>query len=185
LRRLRTLLDAIRADSKEVDAAAEEAIVPWPQQVVVDGADGVIVIVSVMKPVVSESIHVYAANVDGFAKLSELANSSNTDPNAWKRPLAQFAKDLGLAAYTAGTELNVDDSKVRELFRELLPDQVIDRSLLLADQLAPAVGERPAAAQKVAKDIDGTTSAPKLQVYQGKWFADTPSILLLQCHKPG
>jgi hypothetical protein len=182
LKRLQTFLGAITDASSEVEDATEDAIIPWPQEVTPEGADGVILIVSVMKLADREAIQVYGADSTMFHRLVDAAKNDQLQPGAWQSMLAK-ATNLGTASFTPGGPLDVDSAAVQSNFHAMLPNQVIEESLLLVDK-NEATGnvDRVASVQKVVSNLGSNAPAPTIQVdYGGTWFANTPSVLILRC----
>ena len=183
LGRLRTFLDAIVDISKEAEGAGEDAILPWPDKVVLDDADGVIVVITVEPPKVTEAIHVYGGNHDAFGSLHSALQNPALTSETWRNRVAQVgARDLGLAPFTVGAPDAIKDDDVRQRFAIELPGQTVTASLLMAGDPAGHAADRLAAARKLVKDLDGAGTVPaNVEVYAGTWFADAESILLLEC----
>jgi hypothetical protein len=161
----------------------EVAIVPYPQDAVPPGADGVMLFITVSPvEVVVEHQHVFAANVDIF-KLILDAVGQNSLPQLKER-LAR-ATDLRLADYSvndAGAVL-VTDASVLSAFTAAFPGRRVGQSLVLAAKGTSAadVGHQVEAAKKIVTDLSGDTNR-LIQKVLGTALpvADGDSVLVLE-----
>jgi hypothetical protein len=192
LSRLRAFLGAIAVDSKEDQAVArEDTIIPYPQEVVPDDADGVMVIVSVVS-VVTEAMHVYGTfNSDTYALIkTDAENGKLPTASKWKDYLSKKSQvgDFDLAHYTAnaGGVLSVDDNTV--VAGITAPGSTLrGPSLLLSSKGDPqaSVDNRESVGKRVIKDLGGDSGLLEPLLYAGEWpVGDAPSALIVLLTSP-